>query len=143
MDFPWSRERSYGRFIDPQPFSSDSPWRNPIRLLQNLGEFPQFAWTKIEKQEKPVYWLPDSIEELEQFTPSVLGLPITDEGLALLYLSVVLNGQADPLPSDIVSSIIRAEVGEIEPFRGILGSSFWWLKSTKDHPNLAYLYTTE
>ena len=143
MNLPWNMGRFYGRFIDPELFATQSLWRDPIQLLRQMGELPEISWVKIEKPEKPVYWLPDTIEDLPNTGPTAFDLPIDDEGLPLLFLSVVLNGEADPLPSNLVSFVINAEVGDVEPIEGVLGSSFWWLNSTKDHPNLAYLYTTE
>ena len=115
----------------------------PIDLLQQIGEIPDFSWINIEQISKPVSWLPDSIEALSHYGPSVFDLPIKDDGLVLLYLSLILRGDPDPLPATIVSGIINAEVGEVEPFSGVLGGSFWWLNSIKEHPNLAYLYAIE
>ena len=141
--FPWGTEQENFRFVDPEIFASQSLWMNPLVLLQQLGELPDFSWVPVEPVGKPVSWLPDSIERMPQYGPSIYDLPIEDDGLVLLYLSLILRGDPDPLPSTIVSGIINAEVGEVEPFRGVLRSSFWWLNTIKEHPNLAYLYTTE
>ena len=137
------QQSTYGRFIDPDIFLLLGRYGGIRLAYYGVGELPEFSGVQLEHHDKPVSWLPNGIESVRNAGPSIFDLPLSDDGLALQFLMIVFNGEADPLPSNIVSALISSEVGDIEPFRGVLSSSFWWLNSTKAHPNLAYLYTTE
>ncbi len=133
------------RIVDPELFSSRSPWRDPMGILRGMGLLPELesGWKTLYPLESPVSWLPSSFEGRSPSGPDIRSIPVNADKIEWIYLSAILKGEGDPLPSALVSSMIRDELDLAEPYFAALDTSIWWLNPTKEHPNLAHIYTME
>ena len=118
---------------NPEPWLPQSPWRNPLELLVQLGSIEpalEGNWTRLEDDTPPTGWLPSSAASRPPpLCPPADAIPLEAGTLG----SALVRAATSPIhPVDtslLLDAILQADFSDLEDTQGLFGAEWtWWLQ---------------
>ena len=133
------------RFNIPKSLKSQSVWRDPIRLLDELGllSLNDDRWLNLDSKEALVSYIDSEVEPIMTMAPGLNSVPIPLDDITSLFIRPAIRGEKDLSPSDIVSSLLRREFELGNDFDKAFLDLIWWLNGRNQYPGLALLFSME